>query len=113
MLERARHADGLMGVCAYRLCFVEERLHALLEVFSLLAGPHRAGQTTTGSGKKAHALHVPVDHGVRALANRDLHRRRRPSGGHDKLCGGGQEVVRRRCPTGDSLKLGTYAHVSL
>ena len=49
-------------------------------------GPRRR---TTGS------LHVPVDHGVRALANRDLHRRRRPSGGHDKLCGGGEEVVLR------------------
>ena len=71
--------NSLMGVCAYRLRFVEERLHALLEVVSLLARPHRAAQTTTGSAKKAHALHVAVDHGVRALANRDLHRRRRPS----------------------------------
>ena len=50
------------------MCFVEERLHALLEVFSLLARPHRAAQTTTGSAKKAHAFHVPTDNGVRALA---------------------------------------------
>ena len=66
--------DGVLGVCTYLLCFVEERLHPRLELVQLLVIKHRAAQTTTVSWKKAHALDLPVDHVVRLRADSDLHR---------------------------------------
>ena len=71
-------------VRTYLLCDVEERLHPQLEILQLLSSPRAIVRLRrpSGPGRRRTPWHLPVDHGVRVLANRDPHRRRRLSGGH-------------------------------